>query len=161
MMCRRYLMLIPVFIELSHGQAIPDFFIGKETIMKLKDFLNDDVDLNQNVVKPKIRLITVSDLAGAQQVADYAKKDAVIVKIKADKRMDILNIRQFLSGASYMSNAKMGNLDENTVLLAPAGFDFVEIAPKKADLAKTNETKEDTKKTLLEDVKQKNIDIKP
>lgn len=129
--------------------------------MKLKDFLNDDVDLNQNVVKPIIRLITVSDLAGAQQVADYAKKDAVIVKIKADKRMDILNIRQFLSGASYMSNAKMGNLDENTVLLAPAGFDFVEIAPKKADPAKTNETQEDTKKTLLEDVKQKNIDIKP
>lgn len=126
--------------------------------MKLRDFLNDDVDLNQNVVKPIIRLITVSDLAGAQQVADYAKKDAVIVKIKADKRMDILNIRQFLSGASYMSNAKMGNLDENTVLLAPAGFDFVEIAPKKADSTKT---KEDTKKTLLEDVKQKNIDINP
>lgn len=135
--------------------------------MKLKDFLNDDVDLNQNVVKPIIRLITVSDLAGAQQVADYAKKDAVIVKIKADKRMDILNIRQFLSGASYMSNAKMGNLDDSTVLLAPAGFDFVEIAPKKADAAKTNETnetnetKEDPKKTLLEDVKQKSIDIKP
>lgn len=128
--------------------------------MKLKDFLNDDVDSNQNVVKPIIRLITVSDLAGAQQVADYAKKDAVIVKIKADKRMDILNIRQFLSGASYMSNAKMGNLDENTVLLAPAGFDFVEIAPKKANSTKTN-TKEDTKKNLLEDVKQKNIDIKP
>ena len=128
--------------------------------MKLKDFLNDDVDLNQNVVKPIIRLITVSDLAGAQQVADYAKKDAVIVKIKADKRMDILNIRQFLSGASYMSNAKMGNLDENTVLLAPASFDFVEIAPKKANSTKTN-TKEDTKKNLLEDVKQKNIDIKP
>lgn len=128
--------------------------------MKLKDFLNDDVDSNQNVVKPIIRLITVSDLAGAQQVADYAKKDAVIVKIKADKRMDILNIRQFLSGASYMSNAKMGNLDDSTVLLAPAGFDFVEIAPKKADPAKTN-TKEDTKNTLLEDVKQKNIDIKP
>ena len=134
------------------------FFLERKQSMKLRDFLNDDVDLNQNVVKPIIRLITVSDLAGAQQVADYAKQDAVIVKIKADKRMDILNIRQFLSGASYMSNAKMGNLDENTVLLAPAGFDFVEIAPKKADAAKTNE---DTKKTLLEDVKQKNIDIKP
>lgn len=137
------------------------FFLERKRSMKLRDFLNDDVDLNQNVVKPIIRLITVSDLAGAQQVADYAKKDAVIVKIKADKRMDILNIRQFLSGASYMSNAKMGNLDENTVLLAPAGFDFVEIAPKKADPIKANETKEDTKKTLLKDVKQKNIDIKP
>ena len=136
------------------------FFLERKQSMKLKDFLNDDVDLNQNVVKPIIRLITVSDLAGAQQVADYAKKDAVIVKIKADKRMDILNIRQFLSGASYMSNAKMGNLDENTVLLAPASFDFVEIAPKKANSTKTN-TKEDTKKNLLEDVKQKNIDIKP
>lgn len=137
------------------------FFLERKQSMKLKDFLNDDVDLNQNVVKPIIRLITVSDLAGAQQVADYAKKDAVIVKIKADKRMDILNIRQFLSGASYMSNAKMGNLDDSTVLLAPASFDFVEIAPKKAALAKANETKEDTKKTLREDVKQKNIDIKP
>ena len=137
------------------------FLLERKQSMKLKDFLNDDVDLNQNVVKPIIRLITVSDLAGAQQVADYVKKDAVIVKIKADKRMDILNIRQFLSGASYMSNAKMGNLDDSTVLLAPASFDFVEIAPKKADLAKTNETKEDTKKNLLEDVKQKNIDIKP
>lgn len=116
--------------------------------MKFSDFLNDPDNDNS---KPEICLMNISEMKQAKTAADLVKTAAVIVKINADTRMKILNIRQFLEGAVYMENGNLEEIGENTILIAPNTFKFT----KNVSKSSTAKTDDDQKNNFKDDQKRR------
>lgn len=98
--------------------------------MSLRDFLGDNIDVNNKKIddmrdfdKAHIHIIKVETVDDAKRPVNFLKEGAaVIADTTSLKDVDRIKAYSFLSGACYLDNSQMATIAPQIYLITPQNF---------------------------------------